>query len=193
MQVGIYVPVSAIFADAEPTLGAFATLLRELSLTDVLFWCARLNHVLTSRSTLRHQQKQAFGVRQFFSPSEIAQLDRFCAQECRHPESVTVFFRGQLLELMRWAVLFCDDHPDDGTTFEDPAKRRLFAQACLIASEVWARRVYGNALTLEAGLEAGRQRTLGPFRKSAEASLTSSELAQDLGRGWRLLHELMPD
>ena len=110
----------------------------------------------------------------------------------RPPGSVTIFFRGQLLELVRWAALFCDDHPDDGTTFEDPEKRRIFAQVCLIASDVWARRIYGDALTLEGGVDAARQRTLGPFRKGAEGSLTSSELSQDLGRGWRLFCQHMP-
>lgn len=136
MQVGIYVPVSEIFPDVQPVLPAFTSLMRKLSLTDVLFWCARLNHVVTSRSNLTHEQKQAFGLRQFFSPVEIERLDRFCAAERRSPGSVTIFFRGQLLELVRWAALFCDDHPDDGTTFEDPVKRRIFAQLCLIASDV---------------------------------------------------------
>jgi len=191
VQVGIYVPVFEVFPETEPTLSVLTSLLGKLSLTDVLFWCARLNHVLTSRSNLTHEQKQAFGLRQFFSHAEIARLDRFCAAQRRSPAAVTVFFRGQLLELVRWAALFCDDQPDDGTTFEDPEVRRIFAQACLIASDVWARRTYGDTLTLERGVESARLRTLGPFRKSAEGSLTSSELAQDLGRGWRIFCEQM--
>lgn len=77
MQVGIYVPMSEIFPDVQPVLPAFTSLLRKLSLTDVLFWCARLNHVVTSRSNLTHEQKQAFGLRQFFSSVEIERLDRF--------------------------------------------------------------------------------------------------------------------
>lgn len=192
MRIGIYVPVYEVFPETEPTLPVFTALLRKLSLTDVLFWCARLNHVVTSRSNFTHEQKQAFGVRQFFSAAEIAHLDQFCLMERRPADSVTVFFRGQLLELIRWASLFCDDHPDDGTTFEAPEARQAFAQACLIASDIWARRTYGNALSLKDGIDVARQRALGPFRKGAEGSLTSSELAQDLGRGWRLFREEMP-
>jgi hypothetical protein len=192
VQVGIYVPVYEVFPGTEPSLPVFTSLLGKLSLTDVLFWCARLNHVVTSKSNFTHEQKQAFGLRQFFSPAEIARLDYFCAAQQRPPASVTIFFRGQLLELVRWAALCCDDRPDDGTTFEDPEKRHIFAQACLIASDVWARRIYGDALTLEGGIDAARQRTLGPFRKGAEGSLTSSELSQDLGRGWRLFCQHMP-
>lgn len=63
MQVGIYVAVSVMFPDVQPVLPAFTSLLRKLSLTDVLFWCARLNYVVTSRSNLTHEQKQAFGLR----------------------------------------------------------------------------------------------------------------------------------
>lgn len=192
MQVRIYVPVHEIFPGTEPTLPVFTALLRKLSLTDVLFWCARLNHVVTSRSNFTPEEKQTFGVREFFSSAEIAQLDRFCVVEHRPAASVTIFFRGQLLELIRWALLFCDDHPDDGTTFEAPEVRRTFAQACLIAGDIWARRTYGDALNLKDGIAAARLRALGPFRKAAEGALTSSELAQDLGRGWRLFREKMP-
>ena len=193
MQVAIYPPVHEVFPGIESSLPVFTSLLGKLSLTDVLFWCARLNHVLTRCSELSHQKKQAFGVRQFFTQAEIARLNRFCAATGHPPESVTVFFRGQLLELFRWAALFCDDQPGDGTTFKDPQTRRTFAQACLIASDLWAGRIYGESLSLQdAGLETARLRAIGPFRKSAEGSLTSSELAQDLGRGWRLFREHMP-
>ncbi len=192
MDVGIYLPVSVIFPDVESTPAKLSSILRQLSRTDVLFWCARLNSVLTAQSDLSHVQKQAFGLRQFLSQEEIARLDRFCLAERRPADSVAVFFRGQILELFRWAVLCCDDQPGDGDTFEDPEVRRAFAQACLIASDLWSRRVYGDALSLSDGIDAARRRALGPFRKAVEGSLTSGQLSQDLGRGWRLFREYMP-
>ena len=191
-QVGIYVPISAIFPDANPTFNSFRALLRRLSRTDALFWCARLNHVVSGQSALSHEQRQAFGLRQFFSQAEIGLLDRFCSNQNRPPGSVTVFFRGQILELFRWAALWCDDQDNDGTTFEDPEVRRTFGQACLIASDFWSRRVHGEALDLADGLEAARRRALGPFRKTIEGSLTPGELSQSLGRGWQLFHEYVP-
>ena len=148
MDVGIYVPVSVIFPGVETTPAALASILQQLSRTDVLFRCARLNSVLTAQSDLSHAQKQAFGLRQFLSQEEIARLDRFCLAERRPAHSVAVFFRGQILELLRWAVLCCDDQPGDGETFEDPEVRRAFAQACLIAGELRSRSVYGDALSL---------------------------------------------
>jgi len=59
------VPVSEVFPGTEPTLPVFTSLLSKLSLTGVLFWCGRLNQVLTCRSNLTHAHKQAFGLRQF--------------------------------------------------------------------------------------------------------------------------------
>lgn len=192
MDVSIYVPVSVIFPGVESTPVTLTSILRQLSRTDVLFWCARLNSVLTAQSDLSHEQKQAFGLRQFLPQEEIARLDQFCAAGRRPARSVTIFFRGQILELVRWAALCCDDQPGDGKTFEDPEVRRAFAQACLIASDLWSRRVYGDALSLSDGVDAARRRALGSFRKAAEGNLTSGHLSQDLGRGWRLFREHMP-
>lgn len=191
-QVGIYVPISAIFPDANPTFSSFRSLLQRLSRTDVLFWCARLNHVVSGQSALSHEQRQAFGLQKLFSQTEIGRLDRFCSTQNRLSENTTVFFRGQILELFRWAVLYCDDQDDDGTTFEDPDVRRDFVQACLIASDLWSRRVHGEALDLSHGLDTARRRALGPFRKTMEGSLTPGELSQNLGRGWQLFREHVP-
>ena len=191
-QVGIYVPISAIFPDANPTFSSFRTLLQGLSRTDALFWCARLNHVISGQSTLSHEQRQAFGLQKLFSQTEIERLDRFCSTQGRLSENTTVFFRGQILELFRWAVLYCDDLDGDGATFEDPQVRRNFAQACLIASDLWSRRVHGEAFDLTKGLEAARRRALGSFRKAIEGSLTPGELSQNLGRGWLLFSEYVP-
>ena len=151
-QIGIYVPVSVIFPGTEPSLTSFVSLLKQLSRTDVLFWCARLNSILTTRSDLGHEQKQAFGLQQFLSQAEVRRLSEFCSDQGRPTSSVTLFFRGQILELVRWATLYCDDHLDDGNTFEDPKTRRRFAQACLIASDLWSRRVYGDAFDLSDGV-----------------------------------------
>jgi hypothetical protein len=194
-HVGIYVPISAIFPETEPTFSSFRSLLGRLSRTDVLFWCARLNSIVSGQSGLSHEQRQAFGRRQFLSQAEIGLLDRFCSNQNRPVGSVTVFFRGQILELFRWAALYCDDQDGDRTTFEDPEMRRTFAQACLIASDLWSRRVYGEAgeaLDPAGGLNAARRRALGPFRKGMEGSLTPGELSQSLGRGWQLFREYVP-
>src|SRR6266446_3687823 len=169
VSMGVFVPASILFPDADSSFATFRSLLQGLSRTDVLFWCARLNHVLAGTTGLTHEQRQAFGLRQFSTTGQLRRLDEYCKQHNRSTSDVTIFFRGQVLELLRWAALYGDDHADDGTTFESPATRQDFLHACLLASEYWGERVYGNALDLADGLAAARQRALGPLRLAMEA------------------------
>lgn len=192
-DVGVYVPVSVVFPGIEPTFRVFRSLLEQLSRTDVLIWCARLNSVLSGPSGLSHFERQQFGLTKFMSPVEIGMVNQFCIDRASAPDSVAVFFRGQVLEVLRWAALCCEDHANDETTFEDPEVRRCFAKVCLIASDLWARRVYGQSLDLSRGIPDARRRALGPLRKGVEGSLTPTELYQSLGRGWLLFNQYIPD
>jgi hypothetical protein len=191
-DVGIYVPVSAVFPGVEPTFGIFRSLLDQLSRTDVLIWCARLNSVLSGPSGLSHADRQQFGLARFLSAGEIDLVNQFCIDYARTRNNLTIFFRGQVLEVMRWAALYCEDHASDGATFENPDVRRVFAKACLIASDLWARRVYGQSLDLSRGVPDARRRALGPLRKGIEGSLTPTELSLSLGRGWTFFQEHIP-
>jgi hypothetical protein len=186
---GVYVPVSAVFPGTPSDLAAFLRLLRTLSRTDVLFWCARINHVLTNESELTAMQRQEFGLHQFLTPVEIGFINSFVK---KRGAPVIVFFRGALLEILRWAVLVCEDHPTDGTTFEDAEVRRTFAKVALIASDIWGSRVYGNALNLDDGANAARKRSIGGFRKGVEGGMTAPPLAHSLGRGWEIFRKLLP-
>jgi hypothetical protein len=62
----------------------------------------------------------------------------------------------------------------------------------LIASDIWAARVSGNALSLDDGLDAARERSIGPFRRGVEGGMLAPELPHALGRGWELFHNLLP-
>ena len=185
---GVYVPVSVVFPGTPVDIDTFLRLLSTLSRTDVVFWCARINHVLTNASDLSHMQRQAFGVRQFLTPEEACLIGGFAEE---HGGTVTVFLRGALLEIIRWAVLVCEDHATDSTTFEDPEIRRTFAKVALIANDIWGTRVYGR-LSLDGGIAAARDRSIGPFRKGVEAGMVAPQLAHSLGRGWEIFHKLIP-
>ena len=69
-----------------------------------------------------------------------------------------MFFRGQILELMRWAVRCCPIIPDDGTGLNDPAERTRLLQAALIASTLWGKRVFADRLSRTLPLDEARQR-----------------------------------
>jgi hypothetical protein len=189
MTIGVFVPVSAVFPGTQADMATFVRLIGTLSRTDVLFWCARMNQVLGSASGLSHMERQAFGIRQFLMPDEARLIARFVEE---HGGGATVFFRGSLLEIVRWAVLLCEDHSADGTTFENPEVRRTFARVALIASDIWGSRVYGRSLSLDNGVITARERSIGPFRKGVEGGLVAPDLANSLGRGWQIFHELLP-
>jgi hypothetical protein len=185
---GVYVPVSVVFPGTLADIDTFFRHLRTLSRTDVVFWCARINHILTNGGEHSHWERQAFGIRQFFAQNEAILIGGFADQ---HGGDVTVFLRGAILEIIRCAVLVCEDHPNDGVTFEDLGARRTFAKVVLIANDLWGNRVYGR-LSLDEGLDAARERSIGPFRKGIEAGMVSPILAHCLGRGWEIFHNRMP-
>src|SRR5258706_382496 len=78
------------------------------------------------------------------SSSPIARINAFAKEHGR--QNVSVFFRGQLLELMRWTCLLSSDQSDDGDTFNRQESRLAFVRVALLASEVWFRRVYRDRM-----------------------------------------------
>lgn len=183
-QVGVFLPISEIFPEIKNDFETFKALLREVSLTDALFWCAHLNLIISDPEA-DHIAKQEFALKQLLTSDEINRVNVFA---CEHggAQRVMVFFRGQLLELVRWILLFCHNHPEDGTTFENPDVRRQFAQVALIASEIWANRIFADRFSLDGGVSTARIRALGSIRKSIEATSRAPYLPHSLGRGWLL-------
>lgn len=187
---GIFVPVSEIFPGVQSDIKTLRQLLVDLSLTDSVFWCARLNNAISvPNEKYNHIARQQFGLSQFFGKSEIDAVNEFIQKHGHTPERITVFFRGQILELLRWVVLFCKDLPGDGTTFEDIKTRKQFGVAALLASELWAKRVFGNRFSLDGEVQEARLRAMGAIRKSIESMSSPPDLSKTLGRGCTLFLE----
>jgi hypothetical protein len=183
--VGVLVPISDVFPGLTNDLRTFKSLLSGLSRTDVLFWCARLNLIISNPTTGSQKEQQQYALSTFFSPDDIARINGFVAKYS-DPHSVSVFFRGQLLELIHWSCRWCKDHERDGTTFESPDIRRTFAQCALIASDVRSRRLKLDQLSLEVEPETAYLRALGPFRKGLEDSSAIHNPMHALGRGYAM-------
>ena len=160
-QIGVYVPVSEVFPEIQNKIRTLKSLLSDLSRTDTLIWCARLNLVVSASARTDSLEAQQFGLNQFFTPRDIQAINDF-AHAQGGANRIKVFFRGQILELFRWVALLCIDHAGDGTTYEDPQIRRKFGQAALMASDVWANRIFRNKFSLDGGIDVARQRALGP-------------------------------
>ncbi|WP_437999875.1 hypothetical protein WMF26_08260 [Sorangium sp. So ce185] len=180
--MGVFVPVSAIFPEVASDFAMFCSLVRSLSRTDTLFWCARLNLLVSNPENNNHIDKQEYAIRLFFDDEEIRRLNSF-ATEHGGADGVSVFLRAQLLELIRWTCLLAEDHPDDGKTFEDPAVRRRFVQAAMIASDIWATRIYEGRLLSTGNVSEDRRRAMAAMRQGVSANTLATELMQVLARG----------
>lgn len=186
--IAIYVPVCEVFPEVISDHKTFLKLLSNLSRTDVLFWCARLNSVISNEAVDQVDGQQII-IRYFLEPDEIGLTNSFIEQN-GGSQRVRVFFRGQLLELIKWASFCCYDHCDDGTTFRDPNIRKQFIQVALIASDIWAERVFEKRKSPNLFLD--KNRTLGSIRKSMEGSCKVPSFERSLGRGWIIFSEYFP-
>lgn len=191
-RTGVFIPVSEIFPNVHNDFDTFKTLLNDISLTDALFWCARLNLIVTNPLEKEHISRQQAAIDLFLTNEEIKEVNRF-ALAYGDANKITVFFRGQLLELLRWILLYCRNHPNDGKTFEDPNTRKKFVQAALIASNFWSKRVYGDRFSLNGEIDTARKRALGAIRKAIEGTELCPELTRSFGRGWTIFMDYFRD
>jgi hypothetical protein len=182
-QIAVYITVSDVFPEVASDLETLKALLKELSRTDALIWCARLNLIISNSANHDEHGKQAYGIWNFFTREEAQRIQRFYSQQKGPPY---VFFRGQLLELMRWISLCCNDLPGDGTTFNDPDSRRTFAKAALIASELWGQRNFQDWYDHGEIAPADRNRMLRSVRIAYEATNRGFDPIFAVGRGWSL-------
>jgi hypothetical protein len=190
-EVGLLVPPEILFPGTEASEGALIDVLSGLSRDDTLFFCGRTNILVSGPGDFDVKGRQQKALYALCTPNEIDRINAFARA---HPGSgaPTVFFRGQMLELTRWAARHCRNLPGDGTTFLDAQTRSRFVKAALIAGMLWSKRVYSDRLSGGGEIEAVRRRALGPFRKSIEEGNLAPHLGVTLGRGWSLFNDYFP-
>jgi hypothetical protein len=190
-EIDVFVPPEALFPHLEPSEATMATLLGALGRNAVLLAGARLNMVVNGTGNPDLEPRQARAIGLICDLEDLRQIRAFAATRPGNDFPI-VFFRGQILELMRWAVRCCPAIPDDGTTFNDPAARKRLLQATLVASTLWSRRVFAGRLSGTLPVDEARQRALGAFRRGLEESVIAPHLGATLGRGWALFSEYFP-
>lgn len=186
--VGIYLPLSEIFPETNNNFETFQKLFQKLSLSDALFWCARLNLIISNPANTDHRAKQQYGLDVFFTKQQIEKVNEFAKQH-GGVERISIFFRGQLLELIRWICLFCKNQPDDGETFEKSEVRQTFVKAALMASDIWAGRIYKGRFFLSGNIDESRRRALGSIRHGIAGTDAGMDPLKALGRGKALICE----
>ena len=137
MEIITYVPANVPFLGLESTHQSLKEVLNSLSLTDTIFWCARLNQILSIEHGVTKKAKQEYFIQNFLNNKEASRVNTF-AINYGGAENVVLISRGQILELVRWATFYLEDSENDGLTFESRKTRRAFAQAALICSKLWS-------------------------------------------------------
>lgn len=190
MENQILVPYQAVFSDGSATFDHFKRIVKSLSRTDALFWCARLNLILGDPN-LDSRTKQQHFLDMFFTPQQIGSLNRFVDGH-GGADHVVVVHRGTVLELIRWICLLCSDNPADGDTFDQPHVRETFARALLMANDFWGQRVYGIFPFKGTSIDERREDALAPIRHSMSETRYHIRLFDAVARGSMLFGQIFP-
>ncbi|WP_029083767.1 hypothetical protein [Bradyrhizobium sp. th.b2] len=190
-EVGVFLPVGEVFPGVKASEQALVEVLSVLSRDDTLFMCARLNIIVSGSGDFEVKSRQQQAIDSICSSEQIARINAFSLRPTGSGLPI-VFFAGQLRELMRWASRHCKNLPGDGTTYANASQRERFFMAALIASDIWARRVYGDKLTVDDDIVAVRRRAIGAFRKGVDETNLAQHMGTAIGRGLALFTEYMP-
>jgi hypothetical protein len=186
----VHVPYGVVFGDSPATFDQLKQILKLLSRNDTLFWCARLNLIL-AYPDLDEKTKQQQILDCFFTGQQIEKLKKFIKAQ-GGPDHAGVVHRGTLLELIRWVCLFCTDHPEDGTTFNKPDVREMFARVLLMSNELWEKRVYGDSAFEGESIEEKRTNASAPIRHCLTETRCHPQQFDVAARGKKMFGEIFP-
>ncbi|MGB8683011.1 MAG: hypothetical protein WCD12_09020 [Candidatus Binatus sp.] len=201
-NIAFFIPVAVASPGVSADRETLKSLLEPLDLKEVLFITARLNLIVSDKVnddsrevhwSLRLQKLQSELVLNFFNEEQVSRISSYLKARKAGPGSWQAFFRGQLLELVRQACVFCSERPDAIRIETDSMQRARFAEAALIASDLWSERVYQGRFTGPEDLEDKRLNMLGPFRRSHTETSFGPDLPTAFVRGKRLICELLTD
>src|ERR1019366_3940887 len=185
-QIGVFLTLEAVFPGEQPSLDSLKRLLKELNRSEVIGICSRLNlsisdHLNEGTGSLLERQvrKQWETATSFFRPERLPSIQEFIR---KHPHC-SIVFRGQLMELIRWAALFCRDEEPKDELLNNLNKRDAFAKALLTVNSIWNARIYRDQLVYGDDLTARRLRLLPRFRRSLSETEKGPDLTQAFARG----------
>lgn len=191
VDIVTFIPHSVAFPNRPCGFDALRALLEQLSRTDAMFWCARLNLALASRRYDERHELQTEIANAFLTARERHLVNAWAHDTGRAPGRAYLFFRAQLLDLLCWVALLARDLPSDGTTFKRAATRLAFAEAALIVGDAWGERVYAT-LDDTGDREADLENAMRGMRTGLEFSLAEQDPAAAIARG-RLIYSYVPD
>ena len=118
-EVGLFVPVEEVFPGMTADESTLLSLLKGLSRDDTLFMAARLNTMISGPGDFEIQPRQQQALSTMCTSAQIDRVNDF-ARRHRDAGTPAVFFRGQLLELMRWTARHAQNLPGDANMSVTP-------------------------------------------------------------------------
>lgn len=192
IQVGSYVELTDLFAGRECTLEYLAECLRALPLDKVLIMCARANQIVSAPGGMSRVDRQKKLANALLSREAGERLNDVVRKRSKgDPAKTTLFFRTQLLELVRWALLLCTrGSVPAGFSWTQPQKD-LFVQAALICSRISEGKVLA-VLRGDVSVPALKDIALVFFRAALDAAVIAPDAWRVVGRGQQLFTEYLP-
>lgn len=190
-ELGILLPLKAVYPSIPATEESLIEILSQLSRNDTMLNCARINSIISGSGPGTPRDRQTRVLSLLCSDDEITKINEFVKNN-GGTNKVTPFLPGQMLELLRYAAIHCENLPGDGETFLSKDTRAKFLQAALIASDLWAARIYQDRLSGISDPVKARRLALGSFRKAIEESGSALHLGITLGRGWVIFSHYFP-
>jgi len=189
--LGIFTPFAALEPDQPQSERTMVALVSKLKRDEALLMCGFLNCVTSGSGLTENLERQRNAYSALFTPDDAAKINAWIAEH-RAANRITLFFRGQLLELMRWVARYASADPGDGQSFSSLETRRVFVRAAFLAADLWAKRTFADKLTGAGTQEEALNRALGALRKGVEEAGTALHIGVALARGKALFEEHMP-
>lgn len=191
LDIGVFVVPDVLFPNVKGTEQELIEVLATLSRDDTLFHAARLNTLISGSGDYDLKGRQQAALDWLCNLAQVGRINAFITGR-GNAGPVTIFFRGQCLELMRWAAHYGKNLPCDGLSFNDPKRRENFLKALLIAGVLWGKRIYADKLIGGTDIDDSRRRALGAFRKGVEESNLAPHFGVVLGRGKAIFVDHLP-
>jgi hypothetical protein len=191
-EVSVYVELSDLVPRQKCTLAHLAECLGALPLNSALLMCARANQIISGPGTASRMDRQRKLANSLLSTEAGQRLNRVVrARSAGDPAKTFLFFRAQLLELVRWVLLLCNDETVPAGFSWTQTEKELFVQAALICSRISEAKVLAT-LRDNVSVPALKDIALVFFRAALDASLIAPDPYRVFGRGQQLFLEYLP-
>src|SRR3989344_1685294 len=181
----IHPNVESVFPGTRKDFATFTSLLGQLSLTDTLIFCFRVNHILAEwEKTLADKQENNAHI--FFTSEEIKRMFS-SSPRIRSFNEIAITIKGPMMLLMQWAVMFCDNHEGDGSACREATVHQTFAKVMLIANDLWQKAIKMERMLEPVSTEEARYNLLCTFlQNTAGNHLPTQHGTINIAKGYEM-------